>query len=318
MLESSDFLFFFGRVGAEGAGSVPRIAVRAEQGSAGLGALPVCAAPRALPRSPSSSLRSRDVSYGGVSSCPVLAGTQNACPQAVCGVPSSCRASSPSSCRNVLGCGFEAAASSSQPRNSKPKALRGAGASFNLLARGWSGSWSLLRCPRTLDFGGKGFSCRPFLQLEQQGQAVRCSRPQRAKCGRDLAAPPLLPRAPGVTAAARLGQNLRALPFSSSPPSPPVSLGWLQEPWWPRCGVPKAVSPRRAGTWPGSSPAAGCPRSFGALPASRGCFCLPNGFEISLSPRSGPAGMRKWLLILGGGWRKKSPGSLSGWRMCRR
>lgn len=32
MLESSD-LFFFGRVGAEGAGSVPRIAVRAEQGS---------------------------------------------------------------------------------------------------------------------------------------------------------------------------------------------------------------------------------------------------------------------------------------------
>lgn len=41
-------------------------------------------------------------------------------------------------------------------------------------------------------------------------------------------------------------------------------------------------------------------------------LCLANGFEISLSPRSGPAGMRKWLLVLGGGWRKKSPGSLSG------
>lgn len=65
MLESSDFFLFFGRMGAEGAGCVPRIAARAEQGSAGLRALPVCTAPRALPRSPSGSLRSRDVSYGG-------------------------------------------------------------------------------------------------------------------------------------------------------------------------------------------------------------------------------------------------------------
>uniref|UniRef100_A0A8B9EII1 peptidylprolyl isomerase n=1 Tax=Anser cygnoides TaxID=8845 RepID=A0A8B9EII1_ANSCY len=41
-------------------------------------------------------------------------------------------------------------------------------------------------------------------------------------------------------------------------------------------------------------------------------LCLTNGFEISLSPRLGTAGMRKWLLILLEGWRKKSPGSLSG------
>lgn len=209
----------------------------------------------------------------GVSSCPALAGAQRLSPSRVWG-PVLLQSLFHLQLEERAGPWLRGGREQLQHRSSKSEALRGAEAGFNLLARGWSGSWSLLRCLRALGLGGKGFPCRPFLQLEQQGQALRCSWPPRAKCGRDLAAPRLLPRAPGVTAAARLGHNLRALLFASSPPSPPVSLGWLQEPWWPRCGVPKAASPRRAGTWPGPAPAAGCPRGLGALPASRGCSAL--------------------------------------------
>lgn len=94
-----------------------------------------------------------------------------------------------------------------------------------------------------------------------------------------------------------------------------------EAPWWPCCGVTRGITSamprselRRARMRPGPAAAAGrwLSAAAGALPPAGGCFAFTNGFEISLSPRLGTAGMRKWLLILLEGWRKKSPGSLSG------